>query len=74
MSDFDNNQDSQTGDDRDKPPWLYLLLIGLVAGTVLGWVVDDMRLGTAYCFMGALTLGALWRYFWPSLRRVFTRN
>lgn len=55
---------------RNRAPWLRLLLIGLAVGTVLGWAIDDMSLGTAYGLMAALTIGALWHYLRPSLRRL----
>ncbi|GAA1947006.1 hypothetical protein GCM10009689_30240 [Brevibacterium antiquum] len=53
-------------------PWLHLVLAGLAGGTILGWALEDMSLGTAYGLMGALTGGALWCYLWPFIQNALT--
>lgn len=71
-----NTSFSNRSDRRPTPPmrtpWLLLLLTGLAGGTLLGWALNDMNLGTAYGVMGALITGALWRYLRPFIQRMLT--
>lgn len=54
-------------------PWIGLLIVGLLMGTVLGWLIDDMTLGTASGVAGAFVVGSLWAYVPPRLRERFSR-
>lgn len=55
---------------RSGSPWMALWLVGLLVGTVGGRLIDDVALGLAYGFAGALVVGALWPYLVSLLRRL----
>lgn len=59
------NRDS--GNRFSRTPWVGLLVAGLLIGTILGHLMDDMAAGTAYGFVGAVFVGAFWAYFGPKL-------
>lgn len=65
-------QGGREGERRRGSPWIALWLVGLLVGTVGGRLIDDVALGLAYGFAGALVVGALWPYLVSLLRRLFS--
>lgn len=71
-----SNSPRQHDTDREsiKTPWIALLIVGLLMGTVLGWLIEDMTVGTASGVAGTFVVGALWAYIPPRLRERFSRT
>ena len=43
-------------------PWIELLIVGLLLGTILGRLIDDVTVGTASGVAGACVIGSLWAF------------